>query len=115
MAKEDSNDRIGLLSIENVDLEALEAQRLVLGQIDREKLPGWQGDALNGIQNMLDSWSDARIEHIHEQNGKKYKLVDCLVYGRCLGCAFSDSPKCLHAGGSEYRQCGEEFIYKEIK
>ena len=106
------------LTIENVDLEALEAQRLQLAQIPRAALPQEQQDALEAIQNMLDSWSDIREEaESYEQGGQKYKLIDAVVFGRCIGCAFWDGNiSCKHAGGwggQNMRQCDEDKIYTE--
>lgn len=49
------------LKISNVDLELLEEQRLTLATITQNvALTKEQLDAINGIQNMLDDWSDQR-------------------------------------------------------
>ena len=51
------------LVIPNVHLNTLEQQRLALGNISQEATLGvsqTELDAINGIQNMLDHWSDER-------------------------------------------------------
>ena len=46
------------LIMKNVDLKLLEQQRLRLAGIDRDTLTAEQAEALDGVQNMLDYWSD---------------------------------------------------------
>ena len=48
-----------ILIIDNVDLELLERQRLILSTLQPNQIPTHeQMDAIEGIQNMLDGWSD---------------------------------------------------------
>ena len=51
------------LIIHPVNLELLEKQRLILSTIERHVLSKKQADALEGIQSMLDYWSDRRVDH----------------------------------------------------
>ena len=46
------------LIIDNINIELLEKQRLILQTIDYNNLTVEQAEALQGIQNMLDNWSD---------------------------------------------------------
>ena len=46
------------ITLKNVDVYLLEQQRKILATIPREALTEMQRAALDGIQNMLDSWSD---------------------------------------------------------
>lgn len=49
------------LVIDAVNFKLLERQRLILGTIDPKRLSKKQMIALDGIQNMLDTWSDDRF------------------------------------------------------
>lgn len=56
------------LSISNVSYALLEHQRLTLGTIDQKSLlTNVQMEAIEGILNMLDTWSDTE----YYLNGKK--------------------------------------------
>ena len=52
-----------ILHIENVDLDMLERQRIALRGLHSilEEITEKQNDALEGILNMLDHWSDNRV------------------------------------------------------
>ncbi len=57
------------LIVKNVDLLKLEEQRKTLSGIDRSRrLNSNQIEAIDGIQNMLDNWSDQRY---HSSLGSK--------------------------------------------
>lgn len=53
---------IETITIPRVDPVELEAQRKMLGTISPSSLSHEQADALEGVLNMLDYWSDARKE-----------------------------------------------------
>ena len=46
------------LIIDGVDLKFLDRQRLSIASINRDLLTEKQAESLDGIQNMLDHWSD---------------------------------------------------------
>lgn len=48
------------ITIAGVDADLLDEQRQIIASIDRAKLSPRQGDALDGIQHMLNFWSDKR-------------------------------------------------------
>ena len=48
------------LVIQGVDFDLLEQQRQMLGQLNRSTLSAEELEALTGLLNMLDSWSDKR-------------------------------------------------------
>jgi len=52
------------LHISNVDLRLLEAQRIALATIPREAISSEQNEAIDGIQSMLDFWSDERARKL---------------------------------------------------
>jgi len=57
------------LVIENVDFEELERHRLILIQVHHDLPDGPEREAVLGIQNMLDDWSD-KIYFEENENGK---------------------------------------------
>ena len=58
----------GVVHIEGVDDALLEQQRLILATIPRSGLEVRQQAALNGIQHMLDYWSDHFRHEVKEES-----------------------------------------------
>ena len=78
------------LKITGVDLLKLEEQRVALSRIDRSILLNTnQIEALDGIQNMLDNWSDQRYHSSlgsktnQEARSRQFNLFDWNVCKLC--------------------------------
>ena len=54
------------LKIQNVDFALLDSQRLTLATIPRDGMSFEQIEAINGIESMLDFWSDKRYHEKRE-------------------------------------------------
>ena len=54
------------LIIENVDIFELDEQRQHLATIEQTTMTARQYDAINGIINMLDQWSDDNQEELKQ-------------------------------------------------
>ena len=72
------------LVIKNVDLEMLERQRLELALIPRTLgtvglLPTKAVEALDGIQNMLDGWSDQRVKDLWKVDALQFPRLICEI------------------------------------